>query len=134
MGSYRAVVVGGALYFGRWHRDARRLLSRLRKERAELPVAVFGMGPQRLEESAVKASRKQLDRALAKAPEVEPFSIVIFGGVVDPEKLHFPFSRMPAGDARDWAAIREWAADVGARLREGDRDTATPRSPTPDLQ
>ena len=39
-GRYDAVVVGGALYRGRWHRDARRLLKRRRKEFASKPVAV----------------------------------------------------------------------------------------------
>src|SRR5205085_1748229 len=32
------------------------------------------------------------------------------GGAIVPETLHFPFSNMPAGDLRDWAAIEEWAA------------------------
>jgi hypothetical protein len=36
----------------------------------------------------------------------------VFGGVVDPTKLRFPLSRMPASDARDWDAIDGWAAEV----------------------
>jgi len=46
----------------------------------------------------------------------EPVSVTIFGGVVDPEQLGFPFSRMPASDARDWGAIRAWADEVAAAL------------------
>jgi menaquinone-dependent protoporphyrinogen oxidase len=112
--AYSAVIVGGALYMGRWHRDARRFLKRHRDELARMPVAVFAMGPATLEEKDVASSRKQLERALRKAPEVRPASVAIFGGVVDPAKLRFPFNRMPASDARDWDAIAAWTSDVSA--------------------
>jgi len=38
---YTGVVLGGALYFGRWHSDARRFLKRHRRTLVTLPVAVF---------------------------------------------------------------------------------------------
>jgi menaquinone-dependent protoporphyrinogen oxidase len=113
---YAGVVVGGCLYMGRWHRDARRLLRRRHESLAALPVAVFAMGPQTLEAKPVAMARKQLDKALTKVPSVRPVSVAIFGGVVDPAKLRFPFNRMKAGDARDWEAIRAWAAEVAALL------------------
>lgn len=113
---YGAVVVGGALYMGRWHRDARRFLARRREELARMPVAVFAMGPLKLEASDVQAARAQLDRALAKEHALEPVAVAVFGGVVDPAKLRFPFNRMEAGDARDWAAIRSWTDEIAARF------------------
>ena len=113
---YAGVVIGGALYMGHWHRAAQRLLSHHRKEFATLPVAVFAMGPLGTEPSEFESARGQLDRALERAPEVEPVAVAIFGGVVDPAKLHFPFNRMPASDTRDPAAIRAWALDVAAAL------------------
>jgi menaquinone-dependent protoporphyrinogen oxidase len=70
---YDAVVVGGGLYMGRWHKDARRLLERHRQALADVRLAVFGMGPDELEESKVVESRKQLDRALAATPELTPW-------------------------------------------------------------
>jgi menaquinone-dependent protoporphyrinogen oxidase len=109
---YGAVVVGGALYAGRWHRDARRFLATHRDELARRPVAVFAMGPAKLEPAEVEGSRKQLDRALASEHDLEPVSVTIFGGVIDPAKLRFPLNRMPAADARDWDAIRAWADAV----------------------
>jgi hypothetical protein len=36
--------------------------------------------------------------------------------VVDPAQLRFPFSRMPASDARDWTEIEAWADRVAAAL------------------
>lgn len=122
---YDGVVLGGAIYMGRWHSDARQLLERHRAALAALPVAVFGMGPKTLAEEDVEESRTQLAAALARVPEVEPVSLAIFGGVVDPAKLRFPFSRMPASDARDWDAIRAWAEDVAAALGAREHAAAT---------
>ena len=113
---YDAVVVGGGLYMGKWHADARRLLKRHRRELAGKRVALFGMGPDSLEESKVAESRKQLDRALAATPEVEPIAVTIFGGALEPESWRFPFNRLPAFDARNWDAIRGWAKDLAAKL------------------
>jgi menaquinone-dependent protoporphyrinogen oxidase len=109
---YGAVVLGGALYMGRWHHDARRFLARHRDELADRPIAVFAMGPLEMTPTDVDGSRRQLDRALAKEHDLEPVAVTIFGGVVDPAKLHFPFTHMNATDARDWQAITAWADEV----------------------
>jgi menaquinone-dependent protoporphyrinogen oxidase len=116
VGQYEAIVVGGGLYMGRWHADARHLLKRHRHELAQKPLAVFGMGPDSLEESKVAESRQQLERSLAALPELEPIAVTVFGGALKPEAWRFPFSRLPAFDARDWDAIRSWADDVAERF------------------
>jgi menaquinone-dependent protoporphyrinogen oxidase len=113
---YDAVVVGGGLYMGKWHKDARRLLERHRRDLAHVRLAVFGMGPDELEESKVVESRKQLDRALAGTPELSPVAVTVFGGALKPEAWRFPFSRLPAFDARDWDEIEEWADKVAASI------------------
>jgi menaquinone-dependent protoporphyrinogen oxidase len=113
---YAGVVLGCALYTGRVHRDARGFLKTHRRVLAGLPLAVFAMGPRTTEADDMARSRAQLDRALAAVPDVEPVSVAIFGGVVDPGRLHFPFSRMPASDARDRDAIQAWAEEVAGLL------------------
>ena len=113
---YEGVVLGGALYTGRWHHDARAFLAQHRHALAKRTVAVFGMGPRTLQEHDVAGSRAQLDKALAKVPEVTAASVAIFGGVVDPAALRFPFNRMPASDARDWDAIEAWSAEIAEAL------------------
>ena len=114
---YAGVVLGGALYMGRLHKDARRFLARHHDALAARPLAVFALGPRTLSPDDVAGSRAQLDRALRGAPA--PMSVAIFGGVIQPEKLRFPFNRMPAGDARDWAAIDAWAAELAGALAPG---------------
>jgi menaquinone-dependent protoporphyrinogen oxidase len=108
---YDGVVLGGSLYFGRWHGDARAFLSRFRTPLADRPLAVFALGPKTASEHDLAGSRAQLDRALG---DVEPTTVAVFGGVIDPAKLRFPFNRMPASDARDWTAIATWADEVAA--------------------
>jgi menaquinone-dependent protoporphyrinogen oxidase len=106
---YEGVVLGGALYFGRWHEDAARFLARHRRELAEHPPAIFALGPKTADAKSLAESRAQLAKALAKVSEVEPRSVAVFGGVIDPSKLRFPLSRLAASDARDWDAIDAWA-------------------------
>lgn len=118
--SYEGVVLGGALYFGCWHPDAARFFAEHRHEFAERPPAIFAVGPRTADAHGLAESRAQLDKALAKIPEVEPRLVAVFGGVVDPAKLRFPFNRLPASDARDWDAIDEWADDLASALVPGE--------------
>jgi menaquinone-dependent protoporphyrinogen oxidase len=125
---YSGVVVGGSLYMGRWHPDAVDFLRRHADALATMPVAVFALGPLTLKPAEVEGSRKQLGRALARVREVEPFSVAIFGGVVDPEKLRFPFNRMPASDARDWDAAHRWVDELAAAFGKAATEAGDLRS------
>jgi len=111
---YEAVVLGGALYAGRWHGDARRFLDDHRSALAGRALAVFAMGPRKVDAREVAESRAQLDRALARVPEVTPTAVAIFGGVLDPARMRFPFNHMAGSDARDWDAIKSWADEAAA--------------------
>jgi menaquinone-dependent protoporphyrinogen oxidase len=120
---YDAIVLGGSIYMGRWHSDARRFLRRHGAQLGRTPLAVFGMGPRTLEADDVAASKAQLEKALHG---VDPFRVGIFGGVVDPAKLRFPFNKMPAVDARDWDAIQAWAEDVADVIKRTAPHTMRP--------
>ena len=100
LSGYDLVVLGGALYIGRWHHDAVAFLKQHRAELASKPLAVFGMGPAKNAKPAFDAARVQLDHSLARAA-VTPGLTAVFGGVVQPKRLRFPFSWMPASKARD---------------------------------
>lgn len=116
-----AVVLGGALYTGRWHRDARRFTRHFTGELRRRPVWVFGSGP--LDDSAdtpdggakvfgAKAVRKAAERLHARG-------YVIFGGRLDVGARGFPASAMAknsAGDFRDRDRIHAWAKDIAAQL------------------
>lgn len=116
VGGYRGVIVGGCVYTGRWHPDARALIKRFGDELREMPVAIFAMGPKTSEPDELAGTREQLDLALKRLPDIGLPQIAIFGGVIDPTKLHFPFNRLPATDARDWDGIRAFATRFAERV------------------
>jgi menaquinone-dependent protoporphyrinogen oxidase len=116
LSGYRSVLIGGSIYTGRWHHDARQFLKRHRHELERLPLAVFALGPGKDTSKDFAGARKQLDHALGHFPEIEPRAVTIFGGVIDPERLHFPFNRLPKTDLRDWKEIHAWAATLPIEL------------------
>src|SRR5690349_13636197 len=65
LAGYGGVVLGGSLYTGRWHRDARRFLRRNGAALADLPLAIFALGPRTTDEADLGDSGAQLERALA---------------------------------------------------------------------
>jgi menaquinone-dependent protoporphyrinogen oxidase len=119
---YDAVVLGGSLYMGRWHADARAFLLHHRAAVEERLLAVFALGSRTLDEHDVAESRRQLDNVLEHL-DIHPELVAVFGGVVEPAKLRFPLNRMPKSDARDWSAIAAWAGEVAAQF-SGSRPTA----------
>jgi menaquinone-dependent protoporphyrinogen oxidase len=116
LADYRAVVLGGTMHLGSLHPDAQQLLRRCREDLTSVQLAVFGVGSRTTEPSDLDACRRQLEAALAKVPELRPFAVTIFGGVLDPAELRSASNPVAAVDARDWFAIRTWAALLGSRL------------------
>jgi menaquinone-dependent protoporphyrinogen oxidase len=124
---YRAIVLGAPLYIGHWLKDAHRFLTRFQAVLAQRPVAVFSLGPTRLQEMEAADVRSQLDQELNKYPWLKPVASELFGGKYDPATLRFPDSLLavlpasplhgaPASDARDWDEIRVWATNLAAKL------------------
>jgi menaquinone-dependent protoporphyrinogen oxidase len=111
LGEYSGVVLGGGIYMGRWHPDARRFIKHFEDDLRGVPVALFALGPTDDDPEHRAGSEKQFASMLEKVP-LEPVATALFGGAIDPRKLSFPFNHMPAADVRDWDAIRAWAADV----------------------
>jgi menaquinone-dependent protoporphyrinogen oxidase len=120
---YDAVVVGGPLYMFKWHKDARRFLSRHHDALWACPVAIFAVGPTEDTEENWQGAREHLGKALAQFGWLAPVATSVFGGKFDPAALRFPFNALPAmksmpvSDLRDWEAIRGWADELALTLR-----------------
>jgi len=122
---YSAVVLGAPIYMFHLHKDALRFLSRHQETlTAGIPVAIFAGGPIKTgDEKELQEVQKQLDSEMAKFPWLQPVSVELIGGRLDPTKLRFPWNlipavrQMPPSDLRDWAAIRAWANNTAAKFQ-----------------
>ncbi|MDP2007822.1 MAG: flavodoxin domain-containing protein [Rubrivivax sp.] len=118
---FQAVVLGSAIRYGAWLPEMLKFVQAQRAALAALPVAVFTVHMQALDDSPAsrrtRSGYSQAVRALL-APRDEAF----FAGKVDFATLSF-FERLavklvksPLGDQRDWTRIRAWADGLGAQL------------------
>lgn len=116
---FDAVVVGGSLYMGRWHRDAVRLVKRLTDDLVTVPVWFFSSGPLG-EGSDEHPDLPPLDKVAALMERVGARGHVTFGGALDPDASGLIASRMAAtmaGDWRDPDTIAAWAHEIVGDLR-----------------
>ena len=121
--SYDAVVVGSAVYMGRWRGSAKRLVKRHERELAERDVWLFSSGPvgeapAADDEKAQKYTNPRF--ALEEAEKLGAHEHVVFGGRVPDSG--FVAKSMRKGiapelqDLRDWDAIGRWAEGIAAAL------------------
>ncbi len=121
MAPYRGVVIGSAVYAGRWRSDALALLGREELRRRD--VWLFSSGP--IGEDATDPEKlgrwTKPQRVEQVAAEIGAHEHVVFGGVVG-EDAGFIRKKMahnlPAElrDMRDWNEIEGWALSIAAAL------------------
>jgi len=132
---YRAVVLGSAVYIGRWRAEARRFLKEHRDDLAARDVWIFSSGPTGRGDPEALTKGWTLPSALKDDVEhIGPHDVALFHGALDPAELAF-FERWivrrvgaPEGDYRDPDAIEAWARGIVGALREGPATAAPERS------
>lgn len=115
---YDAVVVGGGLYAGRWHKDARRFLRRHRVALADRPLWLFSSGP--LDPSAGERDIPPVPGLRRAMTRLDAREHVTFGGCLR-EGAKGRIAKMilrsgKGGDFRDFDRIEEWAAKLADDL------------------
>jgi menaquinone-dependent protoporphyrinogen oxidase len=117
--SYQGVVIGGAIYMGKWMSEAADFVKKNREVLRQAPVAYFNVGmtmAQPTEENRAKAL-SCMDPILKAVPEIRPVGIGTFAGALDYNNLSLLYKTImkskgaPEGDFRDWNAIRAWAQE-----------------------
>jgi menaquinone-dependent protoporphyrinogen oxidase len=118
---YDAVVIGSALYMGRWLPAARRFVYDNLDALAARPVWLVSSGP--LGDTARPAPGEAAHvTELLTASGARGHAV--FAGKLDRdalgsgERLVTRLVKAPAGDFRDWSAIRSWAHEIAAALRQ----------------
>jgi menaquinone-dependent protoporphyrinogen oxidase len=121
--AYQAVVLGSAVYIGRWRKEAAKYLQAHEKTLAQRPVWLFNSGPLGEGDAAELAGDLGFPKGLRPiADRIRPREIVVFHGAVDLDKLNplerwmFKNVKSPVGDFRDWDAIDAWAAGIAEAL------------------
>lgn len=120
---YGAVIVGGALYMGRWHRDARRFVKQHEAALRERPVWFFSSGP--LDDSATHGELPPVPGVQQLMSRVHARGHVTFGGRLLPDARGFlahAIAKKHSGDWRNTAFIQRWAASIAVSLPSPDRE------------
>jgi menaquinone-dependent protoporphyrinogen oxidase len=116
---YAAVVLGSAIYYGSWLKEAREFAHRYETALAARPVWLFSSGPLGVE---VKDAEPQPKEYAEFQQSMKPRDAHVFFGALDHSQLSFMERmvikgvRAPEGDFRDWAAIEEWAESIARAL------------------
>jgi menaquinone-dependent protoporphyrinogen oxidase len=122
---YKAVVLGSAVYIGKWRKEAVKFLQVNETALAEKLVWLFSSGPTGEGDPLELTQGWRLPGKLQPvADRIAPRDIAIFHGALDANKLNLIEKWMikkveaPVGDFRDWEAITSWATAIGNVLKE----------------
>jgi menaquinone-dependent protoporphyrinogen oxidase len=133
---YDLIIIGSGMQMGKWTGEPENFLNLFQKELANKKLAVFVSSAalalavsEKKTEDIEKMRREYLVDKVAKY-NLQPISMVIFGGVWDFNKMNFLFRRTLASfkpkieaagfkeiksglyDTRDWNFIRTWAKEL----------------------
>jgi menaquinone-dependent protoporphyrinogen oxidase len=116
---FDAVVMGSAVYVGRWLEPAKGLVERVRPQLANRSVWLFSSGPLGVpakpegdpaDVEAIRAATGAVDhRVFAGRLEADGLGLG--------EKLVVKGVRAPYGDYRPWAEITEWTHGIARQLQ-----------------
>lgn len=124
---YDAVVLGSAIYVGRWMDAARQFVDRHGAALATVPLWLFTSGPigdpplpaGEPEETPLVAERLKAHGHRSFAGRLDRMSLGFF------ERTVTKALRAPDGDFREWEAVRAWADEIAGTLQS---------KPAPDRQ
>lgn len=115
--NYSAVIVGSAIYMGQWRKDAIAFLEKNRQALSAKPVAFFIVCTTVKDptDENIKKAAAFSDKAKAI---VSPVDVGMFAGTIDISKMGTldriltKMVKAPAGDFRDWNAIKTWSKKI----------------------
>jgi len=115
---FDALVLGSAVYTGRWRREAVRVLAQHADHEKAIPTWLFQSGPCGADAAKQLPAPQKVSRLAAMVGADPP---VTFGGRLLQETAKgFLANKMAkgplAGDFRDFERIRGWADDISVQL------------------
>jgi menaquinone-dependent protoporphyrinogen oxidase len=133
LSSYNAVILGSAVYVGRWQKESAEFLRSNEKTLASRPVWIFSSGPTGEGDPVELVEGQRLPAALQPiADRIQPRDIAVFHGYINPSKINFiekwsikSLVKKPFGDFRDWEAITSWATSIAETMKNTDAESST---------
>ena len=113
---YDAYVIGSAVYYGGWMKEAVEFVREHERAFAEKPVWLFSSGPLG---TASPADPKEIGLL---REILDPRDHHVFYGAIDRDKLSIAerlvvgMVKSPDGDFRDWDEVEQWATRIGQQL------------------
>lgn len=128
---YDAVILGSAVYAGKWRKPARHFVTRHAAALRAVPVWLFSSGPvgDPLAPDTEPADGAEM-RELTGAMEHR-----VFAGELDRATLNMAERAIVSalgvaeGDFRDWEQVREWVGTIAAALLGGRAEPRHPDTP-----
>jgi menaquinone-dependent protoporphyrinogen oxidase len=125
---YRAVILGSAIYIGKWQKEAVGFLQAHEKSLAGRQVWLFSSGPTGPGDPVELVEGKRLPAGLQPIIDrIRPRDVAVFHGHINREKLNWietwaikSLVKKPFGDFRDWDAIVAWATTITAALKNAE--------------
>jgi len=107
------VIIGGALYMNRWHKDARAFARRREPALRTIPVWLFSSGP--LDNSALSGDLAPVVQVQEIARRLEARGHMTFGGRLAADAKGFgarSLAKKYAGDYRDPGQVADWVRQI----------------------
>jgi menaquinone-dependent protoporphyrinogen oxidase len=119
VGSYQGVVIGSAIYMGKWMSEAIDFVNKNQDILRQMPVVYFLVCMTLSQPTEEKRAQvlSYMDPILKAVPKIKPVGIGTFAGALDYSNLSWLNKKIlkskgtPEGDFRDWNAIRSWARE-----------------------
>lgn len=130
---YEAMILGSAIYIGKWQKEAVEFLRVNEKVLANRPVWIFSSGPTGEGDPVELVEGLRVPVALQPVVDrIHPRDLAVFHGFINPDKINFiekwsikSLVKKPFGDFRDWDAITAWATSIAESLKNMDAEQST---------
>jgi menaquinone-dependent protoporphyrinogen oxidase len=126
LSEYKSVIMGSAIYIGKWPKNAVAFLKGNLEILADRPVWLFSSGPTGKGDPVELVDGCRFPSGLKPMIDrIKPRDVVVFHGFINPEKMN-PIEKWavksvvkkPFGDFRDWESIINWTTSIAHAMKE----------------